>query len=101
MVEEVDSKFWDTLVGGPTTTPLKIAGLTVDLAGDVTADVASSADISGVDTVGVASSADLAGVITAGVASPADLAGDVTAGVASRPTSLEMSPLVRRPGRPH
>ena len=37
-----DSKFRDTFVGGPTSMPLKIfAGLTVDLAGDVTVGVAS------------------------------------------------------------
>ena len=36
-----DSKFCDTMVGGPTSTPLKIAGLTVDFAGDVTVGVSS------------------------------------------------------------
>ena len=89
--------FWDTFVGGPTTTPLKIAGMTVDLAGDVTVGVAPLANLAGDVTVGVAflgdlvevvtasvvSSADLAEVVTVSVASSADLAGDVTAGVAS------------------
>ena len=58
LVEEVaaDSKFWDTFVGGPTTTPVKIAGLIVDLAGGVTAGVPSSADCAEVVTAGVASS---------------------------------------------
>ena len=36
-----------TFVSGPTSTPLKIARLTVDLAGDVTVGVASSADLAG------------------------------------------------------
>ena len=69
--EEVtaDPKFRDTFVGGPTSTSPKIAGLTVDLAGDV--------------TVGVAPSADLAEVVTVGVAPLADYDGDVTAGVTS------------------
>ena len=70
-------------MGGPTTTPLNIAGLTVDLAGDVTAGVASSADLAEVVTAGVASSANLAGDVTAGAASPADLAEVVTVGVMS------------------
>ena len=75
--EEVmaDSKFRDTFVGGPTTMPLKFAGLTVDLAGDVTVGVASSDKLAGDVTVGVAPSADLAGDATVGVASSADLAG--------------------------
>ena len=83
--EEVvaESKFCDTVVGGPTSTPLKIAGLTVYLAGDVTVGVASSSDLSGDATVGVASSADLAGDVSVGVVSSADLAGVVTAGVTS------------------
>ena len=51
--EEV--KFWDTFVGRPTSTPLMIAGLNVDLAGDVTVGVASSADLAGDITVGVMS----------------------------------------------
>ena len=54
--EEVmaDPKFFrDTFVGGPTSTALKIAGLTVDLAGDVTVGVAPSADLAGGVTVGV------------------------------------------------
>ena len=83
--EEVvaDSKFCDTFVGGPTSTPLKIAGLTIDLAGYVTVGVASSADHAGDITVGVASSTDLAGDVTVDVVPSADLAGDVTVGVAS------------------
>ena len=60
-----DSKFRDTFVS----TPLTIAGLTVDLAGDVTVGVASSADLDGDVTVGVEPSADLAGDATVGVAS--------------------------------
>ena len=83
--EEVvaDSKFRDTMVRGPTSTPQKIAGLTADLAGDVTVGVSSSANLAGDVTVGVASSADLAEVFTIGVASSADLAGDVTISVLS------------------
>ena len=77
--EEVvaDSKFRDTMVGGPTTTPLKIAGLTVDFAGDVTVGVSSPADHAGDVSVGVASWADLAGDVTVGVSSSADFAGFV------------------------
>ena len=78
-----NSKFWDTFIGGPNTMPLKIAGLTVDLAGDVTVGVASSADLTEVVTDGVASSADFTEVITFGVTSSADLHGVVDAGVAS------------------
>ena len=78
--EEVvaDSKFHDTVVGGPTSMIRKIAKLIVDLAGDVTVGVASSTDLDEVVTIGVASLADLAGVITAGVPSSANPAGDVT-----------------------
>ena len=82
-----DSKLLDTVVGGPTSMPLKIAGLTVcvsspaDLAVDVTVGASSSADLAGDVTVGVASSADHAGDLTVGVASSADLAGDVAVGV--------------------
>ena len=76
-------KFCDTFAGGPTFTPLEIAGLTVDLAGDVKVGVASSADLAGEAAAGVASLADPAEVVTAGVASSADLAGVVTVGVAS------------------
>ena len=86
-----------------------IAGLTIDIAGDVTVGVSSPADLAGDVTVSVASPADLAGVVTAGVAfreecgdnvviptdcvcnydeiaevtSSANLAGDVTVGVTS------------------
>ena len=83
--EEVvaDSKFRDTMVGGPTSMPMKIAGLTVDFAGDVTVGVSSPADHAGDVTVVVASSTDLAGDVTVGVASSADLAKVVTVGVAS------------------
>ena len=77
-----DPKSRETFVSGPTSTTPKIAGLTVNLAGDVTAGVASSADLAEVVTVGVTSSADIAGDITAGVASSADLANVVTVGVA-------------------
>ena len=42
-----DPKSGDTYVGGPTSTALKIAGLTVYLAGDVTVSVAPSADLAG------------------------------------------------------
>ena len=68
-------------VSGPTDTALKIAGLTVDLAGDVTVGVAPSADLAGDVTIGVPSSADLAEDVTIGVVSSADLAEVVTAGV--------------------
>ena len=78
-----DPKYHDTFVGGlPSTTP-KIAGLTVNLAGDVTAGVASLAEVAEDVTAGVASSADLAKDVTSGVTSLADLAAVVTAGVAS------------------
>ena len=46
-----DSKFRATVVGGQTSMPLKIAGLTVDIAGDVTFDGASSADLAGDVTI--------------------------------------------------
>ena len=77
--EEVVAKsmFWDTFICGPTSTPLKIAGLTVDLAGDV--------------TVGVASSADLAGDVTVDVAFTADLVETSPSVGHPRPTLLEMS----------
>ena len=83
--EEVvaDSKCRNNVVGAPTSMPLKIAGLTIDIAGDVTVGVSSPVDLVGDVTVGVASPADLAGDITVDVASSANLAGDVTAGVAS------------------
>ena len=77
-----DPKSRDTFVGGSTSATPKIAGLTVNLAADVTAGVASSADLAGDVTVGVAFSADLARDDTAGVTSLADLAEVVTAGVA-------------------
>ena len=79
----VAAKSRDPFVGGPTTTTAKIAGLTINLAGDVTAGVASSTDIAGDVTAGVASSADLAEVVTVVVASPTDLAEVVTVGVVS------------------
>ena len=41
------------VVRRPTSTPLKIAGLTVDIAGDVTVGVSSPADLTGDVTVGV------------------------------------------------
>ena len=63
--------------------PQLLLGLTVKIAGDVTAGVASPADYAEVVTVGVASSANLAEVVTIGVASSAELAGDVTAVMAS------------------
>ena len=83
-----DSKCQNNVVGGPTSTPLKIAGLTVDIAGDVAVGVSSPADLAGDVTIGVSFLADLVGYVIVGVASPADLAGDVTVGVASRPTLL-------------
>ena len=76
-----DPKSRDTFVGGPTSTTPKIAGLTVNLAGDVTA--------------GVASSADLAEVVTAGVAPSADPNGDVTAGVTSMEEYKECDVVLR------
>ena len=72
----------DSVVGGPTSMPLKIAEMIVDLAGDVTVGVSSLADPAGDVTVGVSSLADLAGDVTVGVSSPADLAGGDTIGVA-------------------
>ena len=71
------------MLGKALETPLKIAGFTVDLAGDVTVGVAPPADLAEVVTVGVASSADLSGYVTVVVASSADLAEDVTVGMAS------------------
>ena len=62
-----DSNCWNNVVGGLTSTPLKIAGLTVDLSGDVTVGVASPADLARLITVGVASSADPASVVPTGV----------------------------------
>ena len=59
-VDEVvmaDPKPRDSFVGEPTSTNPKIAGLTVNLAGDVTAGVAPLAELAGVLTVGVAPSA--------------------------------------------
>ena len=76
-----DQEIRETFAGGATSATRKIAGLTVDLAGDVTVGVASSAELAEVITVGVASSTDLAGVVTAGVAPSADPDGDVTTGV--------------------
>ena len=75
-----DQEFCDTFVGGPTPTTLMIAGLIVDLAGDVSVGVALSADLAEVATVGEASSTDLAEVVTVGVESSADLAEVVTVG---------------------
>ena len=63
------------VVGGPTSTFLSSVDGIVDLAGDITVSMSSSADLAGV-TVGVTYPAD------AGVASPAYLAGGVTIGVA-------------------
>ena len=42
--------------------PLKIVGLTIDIAGDVAVGVLFPADLAGDVTVGVVSTADLAGV---------------------------------------
>ena len=83
--EEVvaDSKFRDAVVGGPTSTPLKIAGLIVYLAGDITVGLLSPADLAGDVTVGVSFPANLAGDVTIHLSSLADLAGDVTVSVAS------------------
>ena len=86
-----DLNFCNSVVGGPTSTPLKSAGLIVDLAGDVTVGVSSLAELAGDFTVGVSSPADLAGSVNVGVApsavaevaSSADLSGDVTVGVTS------------------
>ena len=90
-----DLDFRDSVVGGPTSTFLSSADGIVDLAGDVTVGVSSSADLAGDVTVGVSSPADLAGGVTVGVtpstvaevASSADLAE-----VASSSTLLGMSP---------
>ena len=65
-----DPKFCDTSVGGPTSTALQNAELTVDLAEVVTVVVASSADLAEVGTVGVVSSANLTGVSTIGYDDP-------------------------------
>ena len=73
----------DTFVGEPTSTAPKIAGLTVNLAGDVTAGVASLAELAEDVTASAGLTVNLAGDVTADVASSADLAKDVTAGVAS------------------
>ena len=102
-----DLNFCNSVVGGPTSTPLKSAGLIVDLAEDVTVGVSSPADLAGSVTVGVLFPAYLAGGVGAApsavaevvsssniaevvhsaalaeLASSADLAGDVTASVAS------------------
>ena len=67
-----DPKSCDTFVVGLTSTTPNIAWLTVNLAGDVTAGVESSADLAEVVTAGVAHSSDLAEVVTAGVAHSAD-----------------------------
>ena len=48
-----DSKFRNTMIGGPTSTPMKIVGLIVDFAGDVTVGVSSPADLAEDVTVGV------------------------------------------------
>ena len=83
-MEEVvvaDLNFCNSVVGGPTSTPLNSAGLIVDLAGDVTVGVSSPAELAGDVTVGVSSPANLAGYVTVCVSFPADLAGDVTVGV--------------------
>ena len=61
-----DSKCRDNVVGGPTSTSLKIVGLNVDIAGEVTVVLSSPADRAGDVTVGVASSADLAGDVVLG-----------------------------------
>ena len=66
----------DSVVGGPTSTFLSSVDGIVDLAGDITVSMSSSADLAGGVTVGVTYPAD------AGVASPAYLAGGVTIGVA-------------------
>ena len=103
--EEVvaDSKFRDTVVGGPTPTTLKIAGLIIDLAGHVTVAVSSSADLAGDVTASVASSTDLAGDVTASVSTPSDLAGDLEAFSASSSAdhagdvTVGVSPSVWRP----
>ena len=79
-----DLKFRNNVVGGPTSTPLKIAGLTVNIAGDIAVSVSSPSYLVGDVTVGVVSSPDLAGNVTVGVASPAHPASVVTAGVAFR-----------------
>ena len=68
-----DPKSHDTFVGGPTSTTPNIAGLPINLAGDVTVGVASSADLSAVVTGDVASLADLAMEFTGRVASLSDL----------------------------
>ena len=98
-IEEVvlaNLNFCNSVVGGPTSTPLKSSGLIVDLAGDVTVRVSSPAELAGDVTVGVSSPANLAGNVTVGVLFLADLAGDVTVGVSSRPTFQETSPSVCR-----
>ena len=104
-----DLDFCDSVVGGPTSTCLKSAGLIVDLAGGVTIGVSSPADLAEDVTVGMSSLADLAGGVAIGVvfsavvevassadvaevafsadladvASSADCAGDITVGVMS------------------
>ena len=100
-MEEVvvaDLDICDYVVGGPTSTCLKSAGVIVDLAGGVTVGVSSPADLAGDITVVVSSTADLAGGVTVGVVLSAvaevpssadiaevasDVAGDVTVGVTS------------------
>ena len=100
-----DPKSRDTFVGGTTSTTPNIAGLTVDLAGDVTTGVASSAELAEDVIAGVASLAKLAEVVTVGMAPSPDLAGDVTVGVVSlaepagdvrrsRPILLKLSSLM-------
>ena len=78
-----DLKCRNNVVGGSTSTPLNIAGLPVDIAGDVTVGVSSLADLAGDVTVGVAPSADLAGDVTVGVSPPNNLTNNITIGVAS------------------
>ena len=73
-----DLDFCDYVVGGPTSTCLRSAGLIVYLAGGI--------------TVGVSFPADLGADVTVSVSPLADLAGDITVGVSS--------PSVCRPGRP-
>ena len=80
-LEEVvvaDLNFCKSVVGGPTSTPLKSTGLIVDLAGDVTIDVSSPAKLAEDVTVDVSSPADLAGNVTVGVSFLVELAGGVT-----------------------
>ena len=77
-MEEVVVADCDYVVGGPTCTCLKSAGLIVDLAGGVTVGVSFPADLAGDVIVGVSCPADLTRDVTVGVSSQADLAGGVT-----------------------